>query len=227
MGGLLAAAFVAWGVAGAAAAADALEETTVGRFSAGELRGWKTREFEGLTRYEIVEDPDGTGRVLAATSESAASALYLERRIDLAETPILSWRWKVESPLSIADERVKRGDDFSARVYVVSRGFGLLRRPLAITYVWANAPVGEAWPNPFTARAFMVVVDSGPGGEWRHHARNVREDFRRFHGKEVRRLEGVAIMTDTDNSGNEGRAWYGDVSFRAERAAAPPRSEGG
>ena len=97
-------------------------------------------------------------------------------------------------------------------------GTGLLRLPLAITYVWANAPVGSSWPNPFTARAaVMVVVDSGPGGQWRRHARNVREDFRRFHGKDVKRLDGVAIMTDTDNSGTAGRAWYGDLSFRPEK----------
>lgn len=195
-------------------------ETAVGRFSAGDLAGWEEREFTGRTRYEVADDPEGTGRVLAATSESAASAFYLERRIDLEATPLLSWRWKVEAPLPISDERSKRGDDFAARVYVVSQGFGLLRRPLALTYVWANAPVGSAWPNPFTARAVMVVVDSGPGGGWRHHERDVRADFRRYHGKDLKRLDGIAIMTDTDNSGTEGRAWYGDLSFRARRAEA-------
>ena len=201
------------------ASGAAAAETAVGRFSAGDLAGWEEREFEGRTRYEITDDPEGTGRVLAATSEGGASALYLERKIDLAKTPILSWRWRVEAPLPISDERVKAGDDFAARVYVVSRGFGLLRRPLAITYVWANAPVGSAWPNPFTTRAVMVVVDAGPGGTWRHPERDVREDFIRYHGKDVKRLAGVAIMTDTDNSGSEGRAWYGDLSFRARTKA--------
>ncbi len=197
------------------------EEVAVGRFSVGDLAGWKVREFKGRTRYEIGDDPEGGGGpVLAASSRGAASALYQEREIDLAVTPILSWRWRVESPLPIADERRKGGDDFAARVYVVSEGHGLLGLPLGITYVWANAPAGEAWPNPFTARAVMVVVDSGPGGEWRRHERDVREDFRRYHGKDVETLDGVALMTDTDNSGTEGRAWYGDLSFRARRTEA-------
>ena len=222
--GLLATCVVAvfpfmWGTAGA--------ELMVGRFSTGDLAGWKVREFEGRTRYEIADNPDGDGRVLAARSAGAASALYREREIDLTATPILSWRWRVESPLPVADERIRRGDDFAARVYVVSEGFGLLGLPLGITYVWANAPVGEAWPNPFTSRAVMVVVDSGPGGEWRQHERDVREDFRRYHGKDVKRLDGVAVMTDTDNSGTEGRAWYGDLSFRAARDAAPRRPGAG
>ena len=207
--GLLAATFLlAWGTAAAA-------EVAIGRFSAGDLAGWKVREFEGRTRYAIRDDPAGGGRVLAAWSRGGASALYHEREIDLAATPILSWRWRIESPLPIPDERIKGGDDFAARVYVVSEGFGLLGLPLGITYVWGNAPVGSAWPNPFTARAVMVVVDSGPGGGWRRHERDVREDFRRYHGKEVKILDGIAIMTDTDNSGTEGRAWYGDISFRA------------
>ena len=211
--GLLAAALLlAWGTVAAA-------EVAIGRFSAGDLAGWNPREFEGRTRYEIRDDPDGGGRVLAARSRGAASALYHEREIDLAATPVLSWRWRVESPLPIPDERRKGGDDFAARVYVVSEGFGLLGLPLGITYVWANAPVGASWPNPFTARAVMVVVDSGPGGGWRRHERDVREDFRRYHGKEVKILDGIAIMTDTDNSGTEGRAWYGDISFRARTKA--------
>ena len=218
---LAAAAFlVAWGTAAWGQVA-APEEVAVGRFSAGDLAGWKVREFKGRTRYAIEDDPEGGGGpVLAASSRGAASALYHEREIDLAATPILSWRWRVESPLPIADERRKGGDDFAARVYVVSEGRGLLGLPLGITYVWANAPVGEAWPNPFTARAVMVVVDSGPGGDWRRHERDVREDFRRYHGKDVETLDGVALMTDTDNSGTEGRAWYGDLAFRVRRTEA-------
>ena len=35
----------------------------------------------------------------------------------------------------------------------------------------------------------------------------------------MKRLDGIAIMTDTDNSGTEGRAWYGDLSFRAKTGA--------
>lgn len=214
-------------VASVLAGGAALAELAVSRFSDGDLAGWKTRELEGRTRYEIRGDPDGGGKVLTAWSAGAASALYHEGEIDLVATPLLSWRWRIESPLPIPDERSRRGDDFAARVYVVSEGFGLLGLPLGITYVWANAPAGSAWPNPFTARAFMVVVDSGPGGAWRHHERDVREDFRRYHGKDVKRLDGIAIMTDTDNSGTEVRAWYGDLSFRAKTKAKAAAGRGG
>ena len=193
------------------------EPLVLGRFSAGDLEGWQLRHFEGETRYRIVEDKGV--RVLEAESAAGASSLYLEREIDLAARPVLEWRWRVEAPLSAPDERVRAGDDFAARVYAVAPGEGLFAPPVAISYVWAgSAPVGADWPNPFTSRVRMVAVESGPAhaGEWRSYRRNVREDFRRLFGREVDELEGVAVMTDADNSGQRARAWYGDILLRAE-----------
>ena len=193
------------------------EPLVLGRFSSGDTEGWELRHFEGETRYRIVEA--GGSRVLEAQSEAAASSLYLERGIDLAARPVLEWRWRVEAPLSVPDERVKAGDDFAARVYVVAPGEGMFALPIAISYVWAGrAPVGADWPNPFTSKVRMVAVESGPAraGAWRSYRRNVREDFRRLFGRDVDRLEGVAVMTDADNSGQRARAWYGDIVLRAE-----------
>ncbi|MCY4501233.1 MAG: DUF3047 domain-containing protein, partial [Alphaproteobacteria bacterium] len=118
-----------------------------------------------------------------------------------------------------ADERVKAGDDFAARVYVVAPGEGLFALPIAISYVWSGgAPVGADWPNPFTSKVRMVAVESGlaHAGEWRSYRRNLREDFRRLFGREVEQLEGVAVMTDADNSRQRARAWYGDILLRGE-----------
>ncbi len=193
------------------------EPLVLGRFSAGETEGWQVRHFEGETRYRIVDA--GPGKVLEAVSDAGASSLYLERGIDLAARPVLEWRWRVEAPLRVPDERVKAGDDFAARVYVVAPGEGLFALPIAISYVWsASAPVGADWPNPFTAKVRMVAVESGPAhaGEWRSYRRNLREDFRRLFGREVGELEGVAVMTDADNSRQRARAWYGDILLRKE-----------
>lgn len=193
------------------------EPLVLGRFSAGDTEGWQLRHFEGETRYRIVED--GGTRVLEAESAGAASSFYLEREIDLAARPVLEWRWRVEAPLRVPDERVRAGDDFAARVYVVAPGEGLFALPIAISYVWSgSAPVGADWPNPFTSKVRMVAVESGTAraGEWQSHRRNVREDFRHLFGREVGELEGVAVMTDADNSRQRARAWYGDILLREE-----------
>ena len=178
---------------------------------------WEVKEFEGETRYRVIER-DGKP-VLEADSNATASSLYLEREIDLTATPILEWRWQIEKTLAVADERSKDGDDFAARVYVVAPGEGMFGLPRAINYVWANrAGVGESWPNPFTAKVMMVAVDSGNGhaGSWRTHRRDVRADFLRLFDREVDTLEGIAVMTDSDNSGLAARAWYGEIALYPE-----------
>ena len=185
--------------------------------SPGDAGDWEVKEFEGETRYRVVRI-DGR-RVLKAESAATASSLYLEREIDLAATPIVEWRWRIETPLAVADERSRAGDDFAARLYVVAPGEGLFGAPRAINYVWANrAKVGESWPNPYTSKVMMVALDSGQrnAGTWRSHRRNVQADFRRLFERRVDRLEGVAVMTDSDNSGQSARAWYGEISFHPE-----------
>ena len=195
------------------------EPLVLGRFSAGDTEGWQVRDFEDETRYRIVEA--GGTRVLEAVSEAAASSFYLEREFDVAARPPLEWRWRIEAPLAVADERAKAGDDFAARVYAVAPGEGLFALPIAISYVWSgSAPVGADWPNPFTSKVRMVAVESGPAraGAWRSYRRNIREDFRRLFGREVDEPEGVAVMTDADNSRQRARAraWYGDILLRRE-----------
>lgn len=193
------------------------EPLVVGRFSSGDTDDWQVRQFEGETRYRVVE-LEGR-KVLEADSDSSASSLYLERKIDLSETPVLEWSWRIEKPPGVTDERTKNGDDFAARVYVVAPGEGIFGLPLGISYVWAGqAKVGDFWPNPFTSRVMMFALDSGTGaaGTWRTHRRDVRADFLRLFGRKTERLEGVAIMTDSDNSRLRARAWYGDIALRPE-----------
>ena len=185
--------------------------------SPGDGGDWEIEEFEGETQYRVVET-DGR-RVMEADSAATASSLYLEREIDLTQTPILEWSWRIEKPLAVDDERVKDGDDYAARVYVVAPGEGWFGMPRAVNYVWANrAEVGESWPNPFTSKVMMVAVHSGDGdaGTWQTYRRNVRDDFRRLFGMEVDELEGIAVMTDSDNCGQSARAWYGEIAFHPE-----------
>ncbi len=185
----------------------------IGRFSSGDLTGWTPKSFVGETSYRLVEENGAL--VLEAASEGAASGLVFERDIDLVETPVLAWRWRVSAPVNPPDERSREGDDFAVRVYFVTSGEGWLSLPQSVAYVWASRqPEGSSWPNPYTGNVRMVAVDSGDrrAGEWRVHRRNMREDFKRLFGRDIRKITHVAIMTDTDDSGLSARGWYGDIS---------------
>jgi len=202
--------------------------------------GWQPLTFKNIaatTRYSIV--PDGARFVLKAESRSAASGLY--RPVDLAPTayPLLSWRWKVENVLAKGDERRKEGDDYAARVYVAFQYapdaatlwektrygtyrllYGEYPPKAVINYIWANRlPKDAAIDNAFTDRAKMIAVRSGPDeiGRWIREERNLYEDYRRLFGQEPPRIAGIALMTDTDNTGESAVAYYDEIILRPGR----------
>jgi len=102
---------------------------------------------------------------------------------------------------------------------VVAKGGLAFWKTRALSYVWAShEPVGSMWPNAFTANAHMIAVQSGPGrvNQLVMEKRNIREDWKLAFGEDIEELDALAIMTDTDNSGQRARAWYGQPRFSAE-----------
>ena len=183
----------------------------------GDIAEWEEKSFEGRTVYETVRQDGRT--VVRATSRGTASGLYLQRRIDLDETPILRWTWRVDGTLGDIDERTRAGDDYSARVYVIRSHPVFLWRTRAVNYVWASTQAaGETWPNAYTDASLNVAVRSGDAdtGRWVEERRDVRADFRELFGESVRYVDAVAIMTDTDNTGGAAVAYYGDITFSHE-----------
>ena len=180
-------------------------------YQQGISKNWKEKSFTGLTRYEVVRE-DGQ-LCLKATSDAAASALYYEIEFDPREHPFLAWRWKVSNILAKGDELKKEGDDYAARVYVVFPS-AFFWRTKAVNYIWANKlPAGRAVPNPFTSNACMIAVQSGRShvGQWMEEKRNLLEDYRKCFGEDPPKAGAVAIMTDTDNTGEKATAWYGPI----------------
>ena len=85
-----------------------------------------------------------------------------------------------------------------------------------LMYVWSNhRPADSIIVNPRTDRVRKLVVESGPGHlmQWRRYERDVRADFEKAFGEAPGALVGVAIMTDSDNTRSNVRAWYGDIRF--------------
>ena len=193
------------------------ESLMVASFESGDLSGWEEKEFKGKTDYSIAYVE--ARKVLVAKSSASASAMFREIEIDLEKTPWLNWTWRIEDTLGAIDEKSKEGDDYPARVYVVISGGIFFWKTRALNYVWSNnQPVGSYWPNAYTSNAVMLAVESGRKnlGKWLYNKRNVREDLRKLFGKEIRYIDAVAIMTDTDNAGGKAESYYGDIYFTKE-----------
>lgn len=200
--------------------------------------GWKPLVFKNIattTRYSVVRD--GDAYVLKADSRAAASGLYREVNLDPKVYRTLAWRWRVENVLKRADARRKEGDDYPARVYVTFRYdpdsatlwertkygtykllYGEYPPKGAINYIWDNRlPQGTSLDNAYTDRAKMIVVRSGADGvgRWWSEQRNLYEDYRRLFAEEPPPIAAVAVMTDTDNTGETAVAYYDRIVLRS------------
>ncbi|MBT6035807.1 MAG: DUF3047 domain-containing protein [Kordiimonadaceae bacterium] len=191
------------------------KKTTMGTFTQAEMSQWKERSFKKNTNYQLA------GNVLEATCEDQASVLYRKISIDLSETPMLHWSWRVDSVHPQLDDTVKAGDDYAVRLYVVNAANSIFPwRAKAVNYVWANSqPKGATWPSAFTGNDIMIATQSGnPAApeKWVTEVRNVREDFKNHFGEDLTTIDSVAIMTDCDNSKLPSKGYYRDIWFSAE-----------
>ncbi len=217
----------------------------IDRFS-GELeddglpKGWEPLTFEKIERHTkySVEHENGNYFV-KAESKMSASGIYKDVEIDSKEYPYLSWRWKVSNIIKKGDARKKKGDDYPAHVYVTFKfdpnkasrlekiKYGIAKKlhgkyppKDAINYIWANRLPKEVTINsPYTKKSKIVAVESGAEklNQWVQEERNVYEDYKKLFKEEPPTINGIFLMTDSDNTKEAATAYYDDIIFRKER----------
>ena len=220
---------------------------TVGDFSranTGEIlpQNWEPLTFKKIkahTVYEMVEDQGRT--VIKAHSQASASGLIRKIAIDVKKYPMVQWRWKITQVNEKTDVTQKSGDDYPARVYVAfvydpeKAGiwekarfktarliYGEYPPATVVTYIWANrVPKETRVPNPYVKEVMMIAVQSGKdkAGTWVTEERNIYQDYLDSFGHPPPMTSGVAIMTDTDNTGQTSTAFYGDIFFKSASGA--------
>jgi hypothetical protein len=185
------------------------------------------------TRYAPAQI-EGVDVVRADAHCSASALLHRTPDLDLAATPWLRWRWRVDvEDSSGADPHTKPGDDFAARVYVLFRfdaasasladrvrhalGKSFFATNLpgdAINYVFTSrAAAGDTWSNPFAKESKMVSMGSPATGALVDVAANVLGDYRKLFGRPPPAVVGVALMSDADQRCDRSTAWFGDLRF--------------
>lgn len=191
------------------------ESRTIDDFENGLKPQWECEKFKGETQYSIVKTDNG--HVLKTESNASASALIFKYEYDLKEYFILTWRWKIENIINKGDEMKKDSDDYAARVCVIfPHWFPSLTKK--ITYLWGNKlPKGKHTPITYYSRSIIVAVEVESGneniGQWVTERRNVYKDFKMYFGEEPPQVGGIAIMTDTDNTGESAIAYYDDIKI--------------
>ena len=182
-----------------------------------ELDVRKVRGAENKTKYSV--GSNDKGNFLKAVAYNAASGLGKEVKINLNKTPIINITWKVEKDLPGIKENTKKGHDFAARVFVIKKTGATPLSNRAINYVFSsNNEVGFNSPSPYTKKSIDNVLATTKENlnKWVTVRANVKEDFKKFHNLDVNELDGLAIMSDTDNSKLEAITYYQNIYFSAD-----------
>ncbi len=182
-----------------------------------ELQVRKVRGADNETIYTVGSNEKGN--FYKAVADNAASGLGKEVKIDLNKTPFINITWKIEKDLPGIRENTKKGHDFAARVFAVKKTGATPLSNRAINYVFSsNNHIGFNSPSPYTKKSIDNVLATTKENlnEWVTVKANVKEDFMKFHDLDVNELDGLAIMSDTDNSKMKAIAFYQNIYFSAK-----------
>ena len=196
------------------------DEIKVFEFTESELSELEIRKVRGADNKTIYTvGSNENGNFLKAKAENAASGLGKEVKINLDKTPFINITWKIEKDLAGIKENTKKGHDFAARVFAVKKTGATPLSNRAINYVFSsNNEIGFSSPSPYTKKSIDKVLATTKDNlnEWVTVKANVKEDFKKFHNLDINELDGLAIMSDTDNSKMKAIAYYQNIYFSAE-----------
>lgn len=202
-------------------------------FSPKDKVKWEAVTLPGKVRTAFSLEKHGQREALSAHAQSSAS--YLRQRVHIPPDQLgrLQFDWQVDNLMAQADMAEADREDSPVRLILAFEGDrsrfsaknamlsdlteALTGEPLpyaTLMYVWANhRPVGAVIVNPRTDRVRKLVVESGAQRlkQWLSYQRDVRADFEKAFGEAPGALLGIAIMTDSDNTRSQVRAWYGDI----------------
>jgi len=177
----------------------------------------KVRGADSKTKYSLGSNENGN--YLRGEAENAASAIGKNIKIDLSITPYINITWKIEKDLSGINENSKKGHDYAARVFIIKKTGVTPLSKRAMNYVFSsNNEINNNWPSPYTNKSIDYILSTTKENlnEWITVKANVKEHFKKYHDLDVDEIDGVAIMTDTDNSKLKAIAYYQNIYFSAE-----------
>src|SRR2546426_2023869 len=154
---------------------------------------------------------------LRSKIESSAVRKDIKSKVNLKETPILEWRWKVVALPKNGDCRKKSADDQAAQLYVIWPRFPEAVRSQIIGYIWdTTAPAGSIVKSEKTSTVTYVVMRSGTAdlGKWITERRNVVEDYKKIYGGQPDSPGFVSIAIDSDDTTSFAESVFGSILFR-------------
>jgi len=198
--------------------------------------GWVHLPLSKMKRDTVYSVVQENGQAVLRGVADRSASLYVALFKPATGVPAgMGWRWKTDALVPDADNRDKDREDAPLRVLVGFDGDKAalpaeeqtrFRRAKTLTgrdapyatlmYIWSDhVPVNTVIPSAHTSQVKMLVVASGTEGLglWQSVHRDLAADYRHAFGAAPGRMLGVAVMTDTDNTGARAVGEYADIRF--------------
>jgi len=203
------------------------------------LDEWKPFYFTKIKEHTIYSvEEDGGIAYLKADSNSSASGIIFKKEIHIFKYPKIRWRWKISNVFKKGDAKEKAGDDYPARVYIIFKydpanaSFGQRLRYGAaksirgeypphssLNYIWANKSHEERiLTNTYTSEAKMIVLQTGEvnAGKWIEQEVDIIDDYHKAFGEDPPSIASLAIMNDSDNTGESAVSYIDYIDIYRE-----------
>ena len=191
-----------------------------------DLSNWEPLYFPKIEKHSTYKIENVGGRpILKAESNASASAIVCRKTFNVYEFPLMRWRWKVDNVYKKGNILEKSGDDYPIRIYVIFQYdpgkasltekvtysaarllYGKYPPHSTLNYVWTGQAIAERIiTSPYTGKAKMVILENGKTkvGAWVDETVNILEDYKKAFGEEPPATAGIAIMNDSDNTGEK------------------------
>ena len=181
--------------------------------------GWQGGQTWGLPQYDMTVVENDGHRVLHLKSkvESSTISKDIKGKVNLKQTPILEWSWRVVELPKGANAAKKSTDDEAAQIYVTWPHFPQAFRSRIIGYIWdATSPVGSFVPSEKTGMVHYVVVRTGTAelGKWFTERRNVVDDYVKVYGEQPENPGVISVAIDSDDTLSSAESFFGAILFR-------------
>ena len=180
--------------------------------------GWKGQNW-GSPKYDLTIENDGGKKALhmKSVNEGSTIARDVKGKVNLKDTPILEWSWKVTVLPKGGDSCHKATDDQAAQVFVVWPRFPEAVRSRIVGYVWdSTLPVGTMCKSEKTGTVTYFVLRSGTAelGKWVTERRNVAEDFKKAYQDDADNPGVVSIAIDSNDTNSTAESFIGPIFFK-------------
>jgi hypothetical protein len=179
---------------------------------------WKAQSW-GSPKYEFEIVTDDNQRVLhmKSANEASLASRDIKGKVNLKETPIIEWSWKVTALPKGGDSCKKATDDQAVQVYVVWPRFPEAVRSRILGYVWdTTEPVGTVCKSEKTGTVTYFVIRSGTSelGKWLTERRNVCEDYKKVYNEDCEPPAAVSVAIDSNDTGSSAESYVGAIFFK-------------